>query len=63
VYLGPRAAGEHRRARETVDAIFDHLSARPDELPPGPGDEPERITDYVAGMTDRFALAYAERLA
>jgi dGTPase len=62
VYLGPRAEGEHRRARETLEAVFDHLSARPEELPPGPGDEIERVTDYVAGMTDRFALAYAERL-
>ena len=62
VYLGPRAAGEHRRARETVEAIFDHLSGHADELPPGPGDEAGRITDYVAGMTDRFALAYVERL-
>ena len=30
----------------------------PDLLPPGEGDLPERITDYVSGMTDRFALAY-----
>ena len=63
VYLGPRAAGEHRRARETVEAVFDHLAAHPEELPPGPGDEVQRRTDYVAGMTDRFALAYAERIA
>jgi dGTPase len=61
VYLGPRAEGEHRRARETVEVIFDHVSARPDLLPPGPGDEIDRVTDYVAGMTDRFALAYADR--
>jgi dGTPase len=54
VYLGPRAAGEHRRARETVEAIFDHLLRR--------GDDVDEIVDYVAGMTDRFALAYAERL-
>jgi dGTPase len=62
VYLGPRAEGEHRRARETVEAAFDHVSARPELVPPGPGDEIERITDYVAGMTDRFALAYAVRV-
>jgi dGTP triphosphohydrolase len=41
--------------------IVDQLVAHPEEVPPGPGDELQRITDYVAGMTDRFALAYAER--
>jgi dGTPase len=62
VYLGPRADGEHRRAGEAVEAVFVHAAERPEELPPGPGDEVERVTDYVAGMTDRFALSYAERL-
>jgi dGTPase len=54
VYLGPEARGEHARARETITRIFDHLADR--------GDAPERITEFVAGMTDRFALEYAERL-
>jgi len=54
VYLGPEAHGEHARARETITRIFDHLADR--------GDDPERITEFVAGMTDRFALEYAERL-
>jgi dGTPase len=54
VYLGPEARGEHTRARETITRIFDHLADR--------GDEPERITEFVSGMTDRFALEYAERL-
>jgi dGTPase len=54
VYLGPEAGGEHTRARETIARIFDHLADR--------GDEPERITEFVSGMTDRFALEYAERL-
>jgi dGTP triphosphohydrolase len=26
------------------------------------GDPPEEITEFIAGMTDRFALAYAARL-
>ena len=45
-----------------VRAIFARLADDPDALPPGDGSLAERITDYVAGMTDRFALAYAERL-
>lgn len=63
VYLGPAAEREHRRAAEVVELVFQHLTAHPDELPSGPGDEVQRVTDYVAGMTDRFALALAERLA
>jgi dGTPase len=51
VYLGPHTAGEHRRARDAVQKIFEHLLSR--------GEDAETIVDYVAGMTDRFALEYA----
>jgi dGTPase len=54
VYLADHARGEHRRAHATVRKIVDHLAER--------GDRPEQIVEYVAGMTDRFALAYADRL-
>jgi len=54
VYLGPQVEPEHRRAREIVRRIFEHLVER--------GDPPEDVVDYVAGMTDRFALTYAEQL-
>jgi dGTPase len=62
VYLGPQVMPEHERARRAVRAIFDTLADEPERLPPGDGELSARITDYVAGMTDRFALAYAERL-
>jgi dGTP triphosphohydrolase len=26
------------------------------------GDEPEQIVDFIAGMTDRFALTYVSEL-
>ncbi len=55
VYLGPHAKREHERARETVRRIFDHLADA--------GSGPDEITAFVAGMTDRFALTYAEELA
>ena len=55
VYLGPHAAEEHTRIHATVRRIFAHLV---DER----GDDLERATDYLAGMTDRFALAYAAEL-
>ena len=54
VYLGPRSREEHERAREVMHRIFDHLLARGDSL--------DAIVDYVSGMTDRFALSYAETL-
>jgi dGTP triphosphohydrolase len=54
VYDGPHSRGEHERAHEVVGRIFDHLAER--------GDEPDAIVEFVAGMTDRFALEYADRL-
>jgi dGTPase len=51
VYLGPHARSEHERARAAISRIFERLADR--------GDAPETIVDYIAGMTDRFALAYA----
>jgi dGTPase len=54
VYLGPHARLEQERARATVRRIFDHLVER--------GDEPEQIVDFIAGMTDRFALTYVAEL-
>jgi len=59
VYLGPQVGPEHRRAHDVVQAIFARLVADPGLLPTGEGELAERITDYVSGMTDRFALAYA----
>jgi dGTPase len=54
VYLGPHTRGEHQRARDVVSAIFDHLVER--------GDDPDQIVGYLSGMTDRFALEFAERI-
>ena len=53
VYLAEHAREEHRRAREVITTIVGRLAER--------GDSPDQIVAYVAGMTDRFALAYAER--
>jgi dGTPase len=62
VYLGPHTQEQHDRARAVVSRIFDHLLAKPDQVPAGQGDLAERLADFIAGMTDRFALAYAERI-
>ena len=52
VYLGPHAQGEHERAHAAIRRIFDRLLER--------GDDADAIVAFVAGMTDRFALAFAE---
>jgi len=54
VYLGDQAAPEHERAHEVIRRIFEQLVDR--------GDRVDEIVDYIAGMTDRFALEYAESL-
>jgi dGTPase len=59
VYLGPAEQEQRAIATGTVRRIFNRLADHPEELPPDrPGDLAERVTDYVAGMTDRFALAW-----
>jgi dGTPase len=59
VYLGPAAEEQRATATETIARLVDHFATHPDELPPDrPGDLGERISDYVSGMTDRFALAW-----
>jgi dGTPase len=59
VYLGPAAQEQRDTATATVRRIFAHLVEHPQDLPEGrPGDLSEQVTDYIAGMTDRFALAW-----
>src|SRR5918996_4378984 len=48
VYLAPDARREHERAHAVVRRIVEQLAER--------GDEPAAITEFVSGMTDRFAL-------
>jgi dGTPase len=54
VYLAPVTRPEHERAHATIRAIYAHLAER--------GDDQEEIVEFIAGMTDRFALSYAATL-
>src|SRR5919106_1386259 len=59
VYLGPEGLAQRGLAVDTVRHVFDYFVEHAEELPPDrPGDLAERVTDYVSGMTDRFALAW-----
>jgi dGTPase len=67
VYLSDRAKAEEPKAYGVVRMLFDHYMEKPHELPDefSPADDaelPQRVTDYVAGMTDRYALGMFERL-
>jgi dGTPase len=65
VYLGPEATREHEKIRGVITSLFDHYCAHPDEIPGSipPGDVPRRVTDYLAGMTDRFCIRTFEALS
>jgi dGTPase len=65
VYLGEEARGDQERAREALRALFDYYLAHPEEVPaPDPDADPlQRVTDYLAGMTDRFCIRSYEKLA
>jgi dGTPase len=60
VYLGPRARAEHAKIERVLRGLFDYYCEHPEELPTGDG--PDAVIDYLAGMTDRFAIrAWTER--
>jgi dGTPase len=65
VYLGPVATREHAKIHGVIRALFDHYRAHPDEIPASipDGDVPTRVTDYIAGMTDRFCIRAFEDLS
>jgi dGTPase len=60
VYLGPVARQEHSRIERVIRTLFDHYASDPARLPDGGGapgaDHAQRVTDYLAGMTDRYAV-------
>jgi dGTPase len=67
VYLSDRAKEEEPKSFGVVQALFAHYLAHPEALPDeyhpsGPDELVQRVTDYVAGMTDRFAIGVYEEL-
>ncbi len=56
VYLGGEAQSQRLRIERMLRALFDHYS---EHLPPpitADAADHERVVDYLAGMTDRFAI-------
>ena len=70
MYRAPSVVVERRRVTEMLNGLFPLFPERPVEMPETgscrrAGDETGRarvVLDYVAGMTDRFAIQEAERL-
>ncbi len=67
VYFSEKAKAEEPRANHVVQSLFFHYLEHPAELPaderPVKADDlPQAVIDYVAGMTDRFAIRDFERL-
>ncbi|MGA8746374.1 MAG: deoxyguanosinetriphosphate triphosphohydrolase [Solirubrobacterales bacterium] len=59
VYLGPAARSEHERVHSTLRGLFDYYMVHPAQVAEwesGAG-ECQRVTDYIAGMTDRYCIA------
>ncbi|HEX5928191.1 MAG TPA: deoxyguanosinetriphosphate triphosphohydrolase [Solirubrobacterales bacterium] len=59
VYLGPETRREHEKVAHAMRGLFDHYLAHPGEVPEWDpeADDAQRVTDYIAGMTDRFCIA------
>jgi dGTPase len=67
VYLGPAVRVEHERIVGVLKRLFEHYVEHPELLPASPAgastgsDLARRVTDYLAGMTDRYCIrAYIE---
>ncbi len=63
VYLGPVARREHSKIETVIRSLFEHYCAHPELLPAGTEDLATRVTDYIAGMTDRYCIRAYEELA
>jgi dGTPase len=65
VYLGEAARQQHARVERVLRGLFDWYCEHPEDVPESlaEGATPaDRVTDYIAGMTDRFAIrAWSER--
>ncbi len=63
VYLGPAVRAEHAKIASVIRRLFDHYVEHPQLLGASAGDGEDardelagRVTDYLAGMTDRYCI-------
>jgi dGTPase len=60
VYLGEAARAEHERVHRALRILFEHYLERMDEVPvfDPQADDLQKVTDLLAGMTDRYAISH-----
>ena len=67
VYDVRSAEQESEQAREIVRLLYNYFTAHEEKLPPeyrlGNDDRQRRVVDYIAGMTDRYAIRIAEEMS
>ncbi len=67
VYDIRSAQEESERAREVIRQLYSYFREHEDEMPPEyrlhSTETERRVVDYIAGMTDHYALRLAEKLA
>ena len=67
VYTAPQVLAEVNKAKYLVSQLFDYYVDNIEEVPEeyraiAEGDRLQAVTDYIAGMTDRYATATFKRL-
>ncbi|RRR76141.1 MAG: deoxyguanosinetriphosphate triphosphohydrolase [Candidatus Viridilinea halotolerans] len=70
VYLAPQSKADDSKVRFVIETLFAHFVQHPDQLPADllainrvRGEAIERaVVDYIAGMTDRYALEIFKRI-
>lgn len=64
MYLIPAVRGEFEKAQKILIALFEHVTAHPEGFLDTTSDEPvgRLAIDFIAGMTDRYALKLYEKL-
>ncbi|HMC22761.1 MAG TPA: deoxyguanosinetriphosphate triphosphohydrolase [Thermoanaerobaculia bacterium] len=64
MYLTPTVRGEFEKAQRILTMLFEYVTAHPEEFFGEKNEEPvERLAiDFIAGMTDRYAINLYERL-
>ena len=67
VYNAPDMHSENEQARDVVGRLYSHFTSHPNELPGellSLSDSVERAAvDYIAGMTDQYALSISTRIS
>ena len=62
VYLNPVAKGEEGKGMDVVEALYHYFEEHPEAMPTEylqiafQDDVPTAVCDYIAGMTDRYAI-------